>query len=70
MDEEIIQIVRQEIIKNFSMLSDEEKEIMRANKGTAYTAVLKKLFPQGVFEGLSSGETQNIPTPRRGLGTR
>jgi len=70
MDKEVIQIVRQEIIKNFSMLSDKEKEIMRTNKGTAYTAVLKKLFPQGVFDGLSSGETQNIPTPRRGLGTR
>jgi len=70
MNEEIIQIVRQEIIKNFNMLSDEEKEIIRTNKGTAYTSVLKKLFPQGVFEGLSSGEAQNISTPKRGLGTR
>ena len=70
MDEEIKQAVRQEIIKNFNGLNDEEKEVLRANKGTAYTRVLRKLLPQGILDGLSSGEPQGISTPRRGLGAR
>jgi|TARA_R110002153_G_C13203891_1_gene487231 hypothetical protein len=70
MDEDIKQAVRQEIIQNFSMLNDEEKELLRANKGTAYTQVLRKLLPQGILDGLSSGEPQGIATARRGLGTR
>jgi len=70
MDKEIIQIVRQEIIQNFNNLNDEEKELLRTNKGTAYTRVIRKLLPQGILEGLSSGEPQGIATARRGLGTR
>jgi len=70
MDEDIKQAVRQQIIQNFSNLTDEEKELLRANKGTAYTRVLRKLLPQGILDGLSSGEPQGISTPRRGLGAR
>ena len=70
MDKEIIQEVRQEIIQNFDRLNDEEKELLRTNKGTAYSRVIRKLLPQGILDGLSSGEPQGISTPRRGLGTR
>jgi hypothetical protein len=70
MDKEIIQEVRQEIIQNFNRLNDEEKEILRTNKGTAYSRVIRKLLPQGILDGLSSGEPQGISTSRRGLGAR
>lgn len=70
MDKEIIQEVRQEIIQNFDRLNDEEKELLRTNKGTAYSRVIRKLLPQGILDGLSSGEPQGIATARRGLGTR
>ena len=70
MDDEIKQVVRQEIIQNFNSLTDDEKEILRVNKGTTYTGVLRKLLPQGILDGLSSGEPQGVSTPRRGLGTR
>jgi len=70
MDDEIKQVVRQEIIQNFNSLTDDEKEILRVNKGTTYTRVLRKLLPQGILDGLSSGEPQSIATPRRGLGAR
>ena len=70
MDKEIIQEVRQEIIQNFDRLNDEEKELLRTNKGTAYSRVIRKLLPQGILDGLSSGESQGISTPRRGLGAR
>ena len=70
MDSEIIQEVRQEIIKNFNALSDAEKELLRINKGTPYSRVIRKLLPQGILEGLSSGEPQGVATIRRGLGTR
>ena len=46
--------VRQEIIKNFNALSDAEKELLRINKGTPYSRVIRKLLPQGILEGLSS----------------
>ena len=70
MDSEIIQEVRQEIIKNFNALCDAEKELLRINKGTPYSRVIRKLLPQGILEGLSSGEPQGVATSRRGLGTR
>ena len=70
MNEEIKQIFRQEIIKNFNSLTDDEKEILRVNKGTTYTRVLRKLLPQGILDGLSSGEPKGVSSSRRGLGTR
>ena len=70
MDKEVIQIVRQEIIQNFNNLNDEEKELLRTNRGNAYSRVIIKLLPQGILDGLSSGEPQGIATARRGLGTR
>ena len=70
MNEEIMQLIRQEVIQNFSNLTDEEKELMRINKGTPYTQVIRKLLPQGIFEGLSSGDPQDTVKQRRGLGTR
>jgi len=70
MDKEVIQIVRQEIIQNFNSLNDEEKELLRINRGNAYSRVILKLLPQGILDGLSSGEPQGIATARRGLGTR
>ena len=70
MNEEIIQAVRQEIIKNFNSLNEEEKEVVRVNKGTTYTRVLRKLLPQGILDGLSSGEPRGTSMSRRGLGAR
>ena len=54
MNEEIMRLIRQEVIQNFNNLTDEEKELMRINKGTPYTQVIRKLLPQVIFEGLSS----------------
>lgn len=64
------EMVRAEIIENFQTLSDKEKEIIRTNKGTEYTNVIRKVIPREVLAGLSSGEPKNISVRRRGLAAR
>tara|TARA_B100000424_G_C22667140_1_gene366496 strand:+ start:263 stop:430 length:168 start_codon:yes stop_codon:yes gene_type:complete len=54
MDEETINKVREYIIISYNGLSDEEKEIIRLNREKEYAVVMRKLFPEEVFEGLSS----------------
>ena len=54
MDEETIKKVREEIITRFNSLSYDEKEIIRLNREKEYAVVMRKLFPEEVFEGLSS----------------
>tara|TARA_R100000773_G_scaffold23920_1_gene21060 strand:+ start:268 stop:435 length:168 start_codon:yes stop_codon:yes gene_type:complete len=54
MDKETIRLVREEIIARYNALSNEDKEILRVNREKEYAIVMKKLFPEEIFEGLSS----------------
>jgi hypothetical protein len=67
---EATSLVKQQLISNYQSLSEEEKEIVRENKGTEYTRILKKIIPYGVYEGITSGPVKGIKTKKRGLASR
>lgn len=67
---EAASLVKQQLISNYQSLSEDEKEIVRENKGTEYTRVLKKIMPSGVYEGITSGPPKGIKTKKRGLASR
>lgn len=72
--------LQQEMLANYQALTEEEKEIIRANQDTPYSQLLQRVIPTEIFEGLpklkkardlapagglfSSGQGDN---PRRGL---
>ena len=67
---ELIAELQTEIRQNFMALSEEEQEIIRANKGSDYANLLKKIFPEDLVIGLITKEPTNRPIRRRGLATR
>lgn len=67
---EAASIVKEQLVSNYQSLSEEEKEVVRQNRGTEYTRILKKMMPSGVYEGITSGPPKNINTKKRGLATR
>jgi hypothetical protein len=68
--EEFIAQLQSEIRARFQELSEEEQDTLRQIKGTAFAAVLRKVFGAELLAGLQVADPRNIPTPRRGLGTR
>ena len=72
--------IQQEMLSNYQALTEEEKEIIRANQAAPYSQLLQRVIPAEVFDGLpklkkardlapagglfSSGQGDN---PRRGL---
>ena len=77
---ESVKAIQSEIVANYMELSEDEKEVIRANQATAYAQLLRRGIPAEVFDGLpklkqarelapagglfSSGQGDN---PRRGL---
>ena len=68
--EELMMQLQSEIRERFMALTEDEQDLIRQNKGTAYAAVLRKVFGPELLSGLQVADPRNIPTPRRGLGTR
>lgn len=69
MDEAIVEL-RQQIVNNFNSLTDDEKDVVRRNKGTEYARIIRKIIPEAIISGLSSGEPANLRSRKRGLAAR
>ena len=67
--EEIIGQLHAEMLERFTNLSDEERDIMRANKGTPYERVLRKVIGEEILGGLNT-RAENKVVRNRGLATR
>ena len=67
---ELILELQNEIRQNFVNLSEEEQEIIRANKGSDYANLLRKIIPEELRGGLITREAGNRPLRNRGLATR
>ena len=77
---ESVKAIQSEMVANYMALSEDEKEVIRANQDTPYAQLLRRVIPEEVFDGLpklkkardlapagglfSSGQGDN---PRRGL---
>ena len=77
---ESVKAIQSEMVANYMELSEDEKEVIRANQDTPYAQLLRRVIPAEVFDGLpklkqarelapagglfSSGQGDN---PRRGL---
>ena len=77
---ESVKAIQSEMVANYMELSEDEKEVIRANQDTPYAQLLRRGIPAEVFDGLpklkqarelapagglfSSGQGDN---PRRGL---
>jgi len=59
-----------EIRQNFINLSEDEQDIIRANKGSDYANLLRKIIPEELWGGLITREASNRPLRNRGLATR
>ncbi len=67
---EFIAELQREIRENFMSLSEDEQDIVRANKGSDYANLLRKIIPEELWGGLITKESNNKPLRRRGLATR
>ena len=77
---ESVKAIQSEMVANYMEVSEDEKEVIRANQDTPYAQLLRRVIPAEVFDGLpklkkardlapagglfSSGQGDN---PRRGL---
>tara|TARA_R110000765_G_scaffold407234_1_gene504473 strand:- start:20 stop:247 length:228 start_codon:yes stop_codon:yes gene_type:complete len=67
---EFIAELQKEIRQNFMSLSEDEQDIVRANKGSDYANLLRKIIPEELWGGLTTKEHNNKPLRKRGLATR
>ena len=67
---EFIAELQREIRENFMSLSEDEQDIIRANKGSDYANLLRKIIPEELWGRLITKESNNKPLRRRGLATR
>ena len=49
---ETLKAIQNEMVANYKALTEDEKEIIRANQDTPYAQLLKRVIPTEVFEGL------------------
>ena len=66
---EVLASLRNNIKERFLNLSEQEQDIVRANSGTPYANVLKKVLGPEVLDGLRTAPPKGTAV-RRGLGTR
>ena len=66
---EVLAGLRNGIKERFLGLSEQEQDIVRANSGTPYANVLKKVLGPEVLDGLKTAPPKGV-AGKRGLGTR
>ena len=59
--------IQQEMLANYQALSEDEKEIIRANHDTAYSQLLARVIPAEVFDGLPKLKQARDLAPAGGL---
>tara|TARA_R110000737_G_C14265422_1_gene429350 strand:- start:57 stop:290 length:234 start_codon:yes stop_codon:yes gene_type:complete len=62
--------VKDDIISRYRSLSEEEKDIIRSNKGTEFANVLKKLFGDNILRGIVLSNPKETIFRKGGLATR
>ena len=62
--------VKDDIISRYRSLSEEEKDIIRSNKGTEFANVLKKLFGDNLLRGIVLSNPKETVFRKGGLATR
>ena len=62
--------VKDDIISRYRSLSEEEKDIIRSNKGTEFANVLKKLFGDNLLRGIVLSNPKETIFRKGGLATR
>lgn len=62
--------VKDDIISRYRSLSEEEKDIIRSNKGTEFANVLKKLFGDTLLRGIVLSNPKETIFRKGGLATR
>ena len=67
---EFIAELQKEIKQNFMSLSEDEQDIVRANKGSDYANLLRKIIPEELWSGLKVKNSSGKPLRRRGLAAR
>ena len=67
---EFIAELQQEIRESFMALSEDEQDIIRANTGSAYANLLRKIIPEELWSGLKVKNSSGKPLRRRGLAAR
>lgn len=64
---ETVKAIQSEMVANYMELSEDEKEIIRANQDTAYAQLLRRVIPTEVFEGLPRRRQARNLAPAGGL---
>jgi len=67
---EFIAELQMEIRDNFMNLSENEQDIIRANTGSDYANLLRKIIPEELWSGLRVKEPTGNLLRKRGLATR
>lgn len=68
--EELIKELQEGIISRFMELDEGEKNLIRSSSSTPYAVTMRKIIGEEILGGLKSGEPQDNPTKKRGLGAR
>lgn len=67
---EVLEGLRSTIKERFMSLSEDEQDIIRANNGTAYANIMRKVLGPEVTDGLRTSSPKKAVSSKRGLGTR
>ena len=62
-----VKAIQSEMVANYQALSEDEKEIIRANQDTPYAQLLRRVIPAEVFEGLPQRRQARNLAPAGGL---
>ena len=59
--------LQDEMMQNYQALTEDEKEIIRANQDTPYSQLLQRVIPAEVFDGLPKLKQARELAPAGGL---
>jgi len=70
MEKKVILEIQKGIKERYATLTEDEKDTIRANKGTPYAAALRKVFGTELLEGLRTGNPKTQVLSKGGLASR
>ena len=70
MEKKVILEMQKGIRERYAALTEDEKDTIRAGKGTPYAAALRKVFGTELLEGLQTGNPRKQVLSKGGLASR
>ena len=70
MEKKVILEMQKGIKERYAALTEDEKDTIRAGKGTPYAAALRKVFGTELLEGLQTGNPKKRVLSKGGLASR